>query len=373
MDGPSSGAFAVVGCGWAAPSRCAHWWWSGSCVWATGGVPQRTTPPRSGGGIATQLMTAVADQLHELCVQLCSGGAASAFAKTCVAPFDRTKILLQTSSLSHGKTGHSHFTGVLDTLARVPREQGFTAFWRGNLTNCTRVIPTYALRFTFFDRFQRMVTPRGHSPGQALPLSRQMAAGSLSGGVTMLVTYPLDLLRTRMAAEVTQAGQPRVYSGIVSAAGHTVRGQGIGGLYQGLGLSLMEIMPYLAISFGGYEYLKSELQPNQQQQLWGRLGCGWLAGLCASLVCYPADTIKRQLMCQGSAVANGGNSRALVAGPTGQVWACVARMYNSGGVRMFYRGCLVNALNSGPAAALTFAANDTLKAMLGKRADGVSK
>ena len=33
--------------------------------------------------------------------------------------------------------------------------------------------------------------------------------------------------------------------------------------YQGLGISLFEIAPYLAISFGGYEYLKERLPRNQ--------------------------------------------------------------------------------------------------------------
>lgn len=88
--------------------------------------------------------------------------------------------------------------------------------------------------------------------------------------------------------------------------------------------------------------------------LWSKLGCGWLAGLTASLTCYPVDTLKRQLMVQGSAVAHN-------PGGGGGVRECAARMYKAGGVRIFYRGCLINALNSGPAAAITFVANDLLK------------
>jgi hypothetical protein len=53
---------------------------------------------------------------------------------------------------------------------------------------------------------------------EPLPLGRQMAAGALSGSVTMLCTFPLDLLRTRMSAEVTQAGVPRKYGSMPAAA-----------------------------------------------------------------------------------------------------------------------------------------------------------
>ena len=172
-----------------------------------------------------------AEQLRELGTQLASGGAASAFAKTCIAPFERTKILLQTSNLVTGVGGHKEYRGIVDVLTRIPREQGVTAFWRGNFTNISRVVPTYALRFTFFDHFRRL-TSIGHDPSKPLPLSRQMAAGALSGSVTMLCTFPLDLLRTRMSAEVTQAGVPRKYGSMPAAAASIVRTQGPRGLYE---------------------------------------------------------------------------------------------------------------------------------------------
>lgn len=319
----------------------------------------------------------VADQLRELGTQLASGGAASAIAKTCIAPFERTKILLQTSNLVTGVGGHKEYKGIFDVLTRVPREQGVAAFWRGNFTNITRVVPTYALRFAFFDYFRRL-TSIGHDPSRPLPLGRQMAAGALSGSVTMLCTFPLDLLRTRMSAEVTHTGAPRKYGSMPAAARDIVKTQGIRGLYQGLGISLFEIAPYLAISFGGYAYLKERLpsanvSPSSGDgsraaagsrlpgagEVWSKLGCGWLAGLTASLTCYPADTVKRQLMIQGSAVT-GGVATAKVEG----AMACVGRLYAKGGLRYFYRGCFINALNSGPAAAITFVANDMLRDFL---------
>ena len=174
------------------------------------------------------------ESLCELGGQLASGGAASALAKTAVAPFERVKILMQTSSLEGCRpAGHRRFAGVLDALARIPREQGPTSFWRGNATNCSRVIPTYALRFTLFGRFRELVSA-GYEPAQPLPLSRQMAAGALSGGTTMLATFPLDLLRTRMSADLTAAGQPRAYRSLPAAARAVVRAQGVPGLYQGL-------------------------------------------------------------------------------------------------------------------------------------------
>ncbi len=58
------------------------------------------------------------------------------------------------------------YTGPLDALKRIPAEQGgVQAFWRGHLTNVSRVVPTYALRFALFDVYRR-ITTYGLDPDQ---------------------------------------------------------------------------------------------------------------------------------------------------------------------------------------------------------------
>eukprot|EP01051_Picozoa_sp_SAG22_P023196 SAG22_NODE_5878_length_937_cov_1.546539_1_plen_132_part_00 len=116
-------------------------------------------------------------------------------------------------------------------------------------------------------------------------------------------------------------------------------------------------------AFGGYEWLKANATTRLEEMLpaedptspqlfvwvWTRLGCGWVAGLTASLFCYPADTVKRQMML-------GGGKQTIL--------GCVAGLYREGGISIFYRGCLLNAMNSGPALALTMLANETLLRVL---------
>jgi solute carrier family 25 thiamine pyrophosphate transporter 19 len=45
----------------------------------------------------------------------------------------------------------------------------------------------------------------------------------------------------------------QVYRGMVDAARGVYRQQGIRGLYSGLGITLLEIMPYAALQFGLYD------------------------------------------------------------------------------------------------------------------------
>ena len=48
-----------------------------------------------------------------------------------------------------------------------------------------------------------------------------------------------------------------VYSGMVDATRKIVAARGVRGLYQGLGVTLVEILPYSAITFGVYDYLNA--------------------------------------------------------------------------------------------------------------------
>jgi len=113
------------------------------------------------------------------------------------------------------------------------------------------------------------------------------------------------------------------------------------------------------VLFAGYQILKGKLPSDEASQSawwfpWAKLGVGWCSGVTASLVCYPLDTVKRKLMTDPV--------------HKGSVVRCVKAMYTEGGVGAFYRGCAINAINSGPAAAINFAVYDHLGAAFGRAA-----
>jgi solute carrier family 25 (mitochondrial adenine nucleotide translocator), member 4/5/6/31 len=299
-------------------------------------------------------MAKTSHDIHPLYFKLCSGGGASVLSKTCIAPFERTKLLLQTTSTT---------TSPLRLLSSVVQQQGILALWRGNFANCVRVFPTYALRFAFFDFYQDLAAA-GAPSDAPLPMWRQLGAGGLSGATTLTLTYPLDLLRTRLATNFSGT-RPTVLSTITS----TFRGEGLCGFYKGYIISVIEITPYLAVSMGGYNWLKETFEESEQtSSSMQRLLFGWVSGTIASLACYPMDTIKRRMMLIGSvdhtntkkttsAAAGGSNANTSIVSIVRDVLRCR-------GLRGLYAGGLVNALNSGPAAAITFTANDWIKEWL---------
>jgi hypothetical protein len=73
-----------------------------------------------------------------------TGGVSGAFAKTCTAPIERVKLLIQTQDANPRiRSGEiPRYTGIGDCFVRIYKEQGLSAFWRGNFTNVLRYFPT---------------------------------------------------------------------------------------------------------------------------------------------------------------------------------------------------------------------------------------
>ncbi|KAM0887555.1 hypothetical protein ACQ4PT_028963 [Festuca glaucescens] len=71
------------------------------------------------------------------------GGAAAVVAKTGAAPVERVKLLLQNQAemLRRGSLTRP-YGGIADAFARVLREEGAAALWRGNQANVIRYFPT---------------------------------------------------------------------------------------------------------------------------------------------------------------------------------------------------------------------------------------
>merc|ERR1711939_907351 len=86
------------------------------------------------------------------------GGVSGAIAKTCTAPIERVKLLIQTQDANpkiiSGEV--SRYTGIIDCFKRVANEQGVAAFWRGNMTNIIRYFPTQAFNFAFKDSIKTL-------------------------------------------------------------------------------------------------------------------------------------------------------------------------------------------------------------------------
>jgi hypothetical protein len=70
------------------------------------------------------------------------------------------------------------------------------AFWRGNWANMFRIVPNAAFRFAVYDKFKQYTSGEQHFLGR-------LVAGTATGMFSLLFHYPFDVVRVRMACDMT--------------------------------------------------------------------------------------------------------------------------------------------------------------------------
>lgn len=177
-----------------------------------------------------------------------------------------------------------------------------------------------------------------------------IGAGSLSGVVTVIATYPLDLIRGRMTGSV---GNTSPYKGIAQTCLLTVREEGFRALYRGMSVSLIGAFPYEGIRFGVYDILKSKYIVHDSP-IYYNVAVGAISGLTAATLMYPNDTVRRRLQLQRKGRLPGAEHYT-------SGWDCYKQLYRQAGLRLFYRGLSANLLRAAPSAALQFGAFEFIK------------
>merc|ERR1711957_672674 len=71
-----------------------------------------------------------------------------------------------------------------------------------------------------------------------------MASGGAAGATSLCFVYPLDFARTRLAADVGDAEGRREFNGLVDCLKQIMAKDGVNGLYQGFGISVVGIISY---------------------------------------------------------------------------------------------------------------------------------
>ncbi|KAI4828990.1 mitochondrial coenzyme A transporter SLC25A42-like [Pseudochaenichthys georgianus] len=262
---------------------------------------------------------------------LLCGAFAGAVAKTVIAPLDRTKIIFQVSSNRFSAKEAFRF------ICCSYMKGGLLSLWRGNSATMIRVMPYAAIQFTSHDQYKRLLGGYYGYQGQALPPFTRFLAGSLAGTTAVMFTYPLDMVRARMAVTARE-----MYSNIMHVFMRISQEEGIRTLYRGFTPTIMGVIPYAGITFYTFETLKkihAEKTKRPQPHPHERLAFGACAGLIGQSASYPLDVVRRRMQ---------------TAGVTGSAYATVlgtmrAIVTQEGVIRGLYKGLSMNWLK-GPIA-----------------------
>ena len=361
------------------------WWRQAVGDASTSGVPHAARSIGSLGSIAPEIPTTTK-------LLLC-GGVAGAFSKSCTAPLARITILRQLQSTGQvpGWVPGAN-QGILRALSKIAREEGVRALWKGNGVTVIHRLPYSSINFYAYENIMDWLEGEGTfakdggrstrrrddgrgaestktdeadanrrgGVGLGWDVSRRLFAGGSAGMIACALTYPLDLVRTRLAAQTTT----RHYDGLVNALFVIGRDEGARGLYRGLAPTLTGVGPNLAINFAAYETFR-RLASDHASAANARndgsfvlpawvtsLLCGSSAAVVSATATYPLDLVRRRLQ-----MVKGG-ARVGIASTFAQVWA-------KEGFVGFYRGIIPEYAKVVPGVTITYATYELLKRSIG--------
>jgi solute carrier family 25 (adenine nucleotide translocator) protein 4/5/6/31 len=297
-----------------------------------------------------------------------AGAAAGTVSKSAMAPVERVKLLMQLQGSADGIAGQSAWKVAVS----VYRNEGISAFWRGNIPNVMRTAGQAALNMALMDYYKEVASSPWvqnaiieHSTQEDVKRRRQLAvsfiSGGLAGGSATTLLYPTEFLRTRLAMDQGRSKGARKYNGMKDVVMTTLRTDGFRGLYQGYGIALWGSVLYRLLFLGGHDAIKGELQYFKKQKygdidypmtMTERLFLAQSIALTAGTICYPIDSVRRRLMMQAGIPENDRKYRGSI--------DCFRVVFKQEGIRGFFLGIGPNLVRS-IGGALMLVAYDLIK------------
>ncbi|KAI1097926.1 mitochondrial carrier protein LEU5 [Jackrogersella minutella] len=327
-----------------------------------------------------------------------AGGLAGCVAKTTVAPLDRVKILFQTSNPQFVKYQGS-WAGFGIAIRDIYAHDGITGLFRGHSATLLKIYPYAAIKFVAYEQYRAFIIG---SNRQNETWIRRFATGALAGVSSVFLTYPLEVIRVRLAFETkhrhlsladickkiyyeqplskpspaaTQSGSGAMktvaqvtISPLQAVAPHS----GLVNFYRGFSTTMLGMVPYAGVSFlthdtaGDFFRLPSirayttlpkpanaPADKPAPLRAWAELVAGGLSGVVSQTVAYPLEVIRRRMQVSGAV----GDGHRLRIGETAGL------IFRERGLSGFFVGLSIGYIKVMPLAAVSFYTYERLKIM----------
>jgi Mitochondrial carrier protein len=117
------------------------------------------------------------------------------------------------------KSGYN-YKSTAHAARTIIRQEGFSALFYGYKATILRDLPFSALQFAFYEQGQTWAREWKKSRDIGLPL--ELLTGAAAGGLSGVITCPLDVVKTRIQTQVN----PSARSNLKQTSGATESGQG---------------------------------------------------------------------------------------------------------------------------------------------------
>jgi solute carrier family 25 (mitochondrial carrier protein), member 16 len=285
------------------------------------------------------------------------------------------------------------------------RQEGVLGLFRGHSATLLRIFPYAGIKFFAYEQIRARIIK---DKSQETPV-RRFLSGSLAGSVSVFFTYPLEVIRVRLAFETRRdsrsslvdicrkiynehpplpksslrldtSSAPRAAASTIAttaaAIQHVTPRSGLPNFFRGFTATLWGMLPYAGSSFLAHDTLSdvmrypklapyttlphterkdSNNQKPAQLKYWAELTTGGFAGFVSQTVSYPLEVIRRRMQVGG--VVGDGHRLGMV--------EVAQRIWLERGWRGFFVGLGIGYVKVIPLAATSFYVYERGKYYLG--------
>ncbi|KAI9824669.1 MAG: hypothetical protein M1819_000822 [Sarea resinae] len=200
-------------------------------------------------------------------VHLCAAATAGIVTSTATNPVWMVKTRLQLDKSHAEKSGspqlHRQYKNSFDCTMQILRQEGIKGLYRGlsasylGVSESTMQWVLYEQMKMFLARREQRMLASGRvrtTWDQTVDWVGKIGAAGSAKFFAAIITYPHEVVRTRLRQAPTQNGQLK-YTGLIQCFSLIWKEEGFASMYGGLTPHLLRVVPSAAIMFGTYEVI----------------------------------------------------------------------------------------------------------------------
>ncbi|GAB2224264.1 hypothetical protein Drorol1_Dr00005016 [Drosera rotundifolia] len=193
----------------------------------------------------------------------------------------------------------------------------------------------------------------GAGKGGVVNSAKHFCAGAAAAMVARTFVAPLE----RLKLEYIIRGEKRNILELIKAIATT---QGLGGFWKGNFLNILRTAPFKAINFCAYDIYRRQLRKfsaNEETSNSQKFIAGAAAGITATILCLPLDTVRTSI------IATGGEKWV-------GVFSAFGNIIQNEGFLSLYKGLLPSIISIAPSSAVFYGVYDILKSSFLRSPEG---